>query len=522
MSGLYFRNCQTVTEQKRKNPVPLILSSNGYFVSDSFDGLVQKSMGSSSASTMSSNAFPEAEVTRPSSARPQLLPPGADEERTQSQNDTREMKKGKASLKDYTPQSFYLKAPPGGSPRYVMDDDDELADQVSSIDQLFDEEFIHEQRALLRKFNDLKIAASIESQVTFNTMTSGSSLRLFNKPKADHVKKTTRRAIIYKQDSCITQVTTDSSVLSDDNDDDTKQCSTYVGANKTLDYHDVGTISHTISRYKQQDDSTSDHANSMVVPLDHHEQKRLEISPPNRRTSPRIIPSSSCSSSQDGTNQKSPFFDAAFIEEQHRIYAHIQQEASRLQQESEALAKEERYLLPDDIVRCTSDVEHDTHAPREASFTNATYKEPPDLLRQEHRLAFPLAHFADAAMNVQSSSSPRHVERMQEKTKAASKDRVEYLPGGRKVRIKGTHHIYKSIQNGNAVIWQCPSCQAVLQVDKHDELLYCVCCHQVSLAEVAVQSSHSEANSEHVAQSLQQQEYDVASRSKTEKFAKGA
>ena len=59
-------------------------------------------------------------------------------------------------------------------------------------------------------------------------------------------------------------------------------------------------------------------------------------------------------------------------------------------------------------------------------------------------------------------------------------DRVANLGNGKKLRLKGTKHAYKSILQGQATIVQCPCCHIMLQISATAKNLYCTGCHQVS------------------------------------------
>lgn len=111
--------------------------------------------------------------------------------------------------------------------------------------------------------------------------------------------------------------------------------------------------------------------------------------------------------------------------------------------------------------------------------------------------------------------------------KRVVEDQVILYDNEKKLHIKGTHHVIHSISNGRAVIVQCPSCQAVLQVDKSCSTLYCVCCHQVSpmegdsatMDDIATESM-PDALAEHIVRSVQRQEIDVAAARRAAKLAR--
>jgi hypothetical protein len=101
-----------------------------------------------------------------------------------------------------------------------------------------------------------------------------------------------------------------------------------------------------------------------------------------------------------------------------------------------------------------------------------------------------------------------------DKVIASIQDRVTRLNNGKKLRVKGTHHAYMSIDKGTAIIATCPCCQTVLQVDASAKLLYCTRCQTVSPIELATSSTSNVINvalhDHQIAGYVQQQEIDVA------------
>jgi hypothetical protein len=72
-------------------------------------------------------------------------------------------------------------------------------------------------------------------------------------------------------------------------------------------------------------------------------------------------------------------------------------------------------------------------------------------------------------------------------------DRTVLLSNGRRLRVKGTKHVYKSIAEGKAVLVQCSSCDIVSQVDPACQALYCPICHQLTpVSESITTASDSE------------------------------
>ena len=62
------------------------------------------------------------------------------------------------------------------------------------------------------------------------------------------------------------------------------------------------------------------------------------------------------------------------------------------------------------------------------------------------------------------------------------RDRITQLEDGKRMRIRGTQHVFKAISEGLAVLFQCPHCQSHLQVSSTSKNIYCTVCHQVSPA----------------------------------------
>jgi hypothetical protein len=86
--------------------------------------------------------------------------------------------------------------------------------------------------------------------------------------------------------------------------------------------------------------------------------------------------------------------------------------------------------------------------------------------------------------------------------------------GNTSLRVKGTGHTYKSIAEGTATIVQCSACGAILQVGSSAKLVYCTHCAHVTpfelAREVAASASSNNSLDFQIAQSVQQQEMDVA------------
>ena len=88
------------------------------------------------------------------------------------------------------------------------------------------------------------------------------------------------------------------------------------------------------------------------------------------------------------------------------------------------------------------------------------------------------------------------------------------------LRIKGISHTYKSIAEGTAIIVQCPTCKAILQLTSSAKLLYCTNCSQVTPVELArATQSFDTSVDQQIARTMQHQELDVACALKLSKIA---
>ena len=100
-------------------------------------------------------------------------------------------------------------------------------------------------------------------------------------------------------------------------------------------------------------------------------------------------------------------------------------------------------------------------------------------------------------------------------------DQVASLGNGKKIRLKGTKHAYKSILRGQATIVQCPCCHIMLQISSTAKNLYCTACQQVSPIDTTASSSrmgqqHPGLDNE-IARALQRQEVHVSQTAKQAK-----
>ena len=93
--------------------------------------------------------------------------------------------------------------------------------------------------------------------------------------------------------------------------------------------------------------------------------------------------------------------------------------------------------------------------------------------------------------------------------------------GRRNLRVRGTEKTFEAIAHGKAIIVQCPTCGAILQVSSTAKLLYCVICTNVTPLNLArdqavVDPSSStdgvdtSALDSRIARTLQDQEMDIA------------
>lgn len=66
-----------------------------------------------------------------------------------------------------------------------------------------------------------------------------------------------------------------------------------------------------------------------------------------------------------------------------------------------------------------------------------------------------------------------------EKFQGSLNDSVQHLANGKKLRLKGMHHAYRSAAEGTDSVISCPSCYMHLQVPQSAKAVYCIVCHQV-------------------------------------------
>lgn len=107
--------------------------------------------------------------------------------------------------------------------------------------------------------------------------------------------------------------------------------------------------------------------------------------------------------------------------------------------------------------------------------------------------------------------------------------------GQKNLRVQGTRKAYDAIATGNAIIVQCATCQAILQIASSAKLLYCTLCENVTPVDLAreqavtdprTNNSTAAANDttaadldERISRTLQNQEQDVACARKMAKMS---
>lgn len=100
------------------------------------------------------------------------------------------------------------------------------------------------------------------------------------------------------------------------------------------------------------------------------------------------------------------------------------------------------------------------------------------------------------------------------KLASLNEDVIADIGNGKKMKIKGTQHTYKSIVNGQATIVQCPGCKTILQISSSAKLLYCSTCSLVSSIQLAKAMIESNAVScetnKQIAYVVQRQEINIA------------
>lgn len=187
-----------------------------------------------------------------------------------------------------------------------------------------------------------------------------------------------------------------------------------------------------------------------------------------------------------------------------KVHDFVDQQAALLQRFEEA--KFARVSQGDGVAKASHDVASKTETHAEHDFND------PELVREQHRIYEEIQRRASARPARKPSPESRRTVQ-EEKLRAASRDQMVDLGEGKKIKIKGTRHVYKSIEKGTARLVNCPACRATLQVDRSTKSLYCVYCGQISPIDLADSAavSNSTHSDEHIAQSVQQQEIDAKS-----------
>jgi hypothetical protein len=96
---------------------------------------------------------------------------------------------------------------------------------------------------------------------------------------------------------------------------------------------------------------------------------------------------------------------------------------------------------------------------------------------------------------------------------ASTEDCVQRLSNGRKLRLKGTRHVYKAMERGTSALAQCFNCQALLHVPDACTAVYCSLCHQVTPMDLARRRPSDDGvdlGDSEIAAALQRQELDLA------------
>ena len=114
--------------------------------------------------------------------------------------------------------------------------------------------------------------------------------------------------------------------------------------------------------------------------------------------------------------------------------------------------------------------------------------------------------------NTKSNNSHRHQHVVEDQS---------FQVGNKNLRVKGTSKTYDAIAKGNAIIVQCASCKAIMQVGATAKLLYCSLCQNVTPVKLAqeqlVVDPHQQGQNydpqeldARISRTIQNQEKDVA------------
>ena len=211
-------------------------------------------------------------------------------------------------------------------------------------------------------------------------------------------------------------------------------------------------------------------------------------------------------SSSDEEDFTSFLSDPNLIREQRRLFEQIQRESLSSKQDAMGYTRGQ-----DHVVRITEAAHEASLYEGYARQVVGAHQQP--LRSVSSKLMTSSMSESSATQGMLSSQDGSNVDVV-----AASADCVETLSSGKRLRVKGTRHVYKAIERGTATLVRCYNCQTVLQVTSTTKAVYCTCCHQVTPMELAIScdvdgggSNHSNVYEDRrIASSVQNQEYDVA------------
>jgi hypothetical protein len=244
--------------------------------------------------------------------------------------------------------------------------------------------------------------------------------------------------------------------------------------------------------------------------------------------------------------------DAEMIREQQRILEQIQQQRDQQDLSRNAEARTSPFVTPSSGRSSHAPMDHHTLNPiyqQTAKFTatslrTSTETRPARSMQSQHQQddPQPLQQECQRRSTVPAASSRRRRDTaasdLREKRRAAPRNFKSSSPsvgrsqqfhhmedrhfqvGNKSLRVQGTRKAYDAIANGKAIIVQCATCKAILQIAASAKLLYCSLCENVTPVHLAREQQVMDPNGNstvslfdldaRISRTIQNQEEDVA------------
>ncbi|KAG7341625.1 hypothetical protein IV203_023578 [Nitzschia inconspicua] len=134
----------------------------------------------------------------------------------------------------------------------------------------------------------------------------------------------------------------------------------------------------------------------------------------------------------------------------------------------------------------------------------------------------------DAASKLEKSTQGTAKSSMERSHQHHHMEDQTFQVGKKKLHVQGTRTAYDAIANGNAIIVQCATCKAILQVASSAKLLYCSFCENVTPVQLAQEQQVTDPRNgrdsidldECISRSIQNQEHNVACARKLAKVSR--